>query len=193
MVEAIPMQMQRHLDPATMTMAASVASPAAGAVMGAMGTIASGNAQKAAGLMQQSSLNYQADQLTENAAGEVGAAQRRMLDTQQQTRLAVSTLRARGAGGGIDISQGSPVSDAKSIASKGTYHSLMDLWQGENKSTGELNEAAGLRYSGEAAAIGGQEAATASLWSAGGTLASGVGSAATQYGRYAFPSTYGRS
>lgn len=172
--------------------AGTMAITAAGAGLSAEGTLASGNAQKVAGQMQQSSANYQADQEVENASGEIGASQRTMLDTQLRTSMTQSKLTAAAAGSGINAAVGSPLAASSAIAKRGQYQSMMDLWNGQNKSTGDLNLAAGLRYGGAASAIGGEEAQTASELSASGTLASGLGSVGKIYSGYAYPNLSGR-
>jgi hypothetical protein len=177
---------------------------AVGAGVSAAGTIAGGNTQSAAltaagqnanalGLAQQNEDNYQAAQITENASSEIGAGQRQMLDTQQKTRLAESTLTAGAAASGFSASSGSPLALSTSIARRGSYEAAMNLFNGENASTGDLNRAAGLTYSGDIAAIGGQmqqegdeygaEGATiAADYGAIGNLASAGGSMFKTYG-----------
>ena len=143
-----------------------------GAGLAAAGTIAGGNAAAALGQSQKNAADYQAEQLRENSASEIAAAQRQMLDTQQKTRLAQSRLTADAAGGGFVASSGSPEAISESIAKRGTYEAAMQLWQGQNASTGDLNKAQGVEMSGQIAADAGKMEQEASYLKAAGNLAS---------------------
>jgi hypothetical protein len=167
-------------DPGTLAVA-SLASSAIGAGVSAAGTIAGGANAASLGQSQQNAANYQAAQLTENASSEIAAAQRQMLDTQQKTRLAQSTLTADAGGSGFVASSGSPGAISSSIARRGSYEAAMQLWQGENASTGDLNKAQGDIMSGQIAAEGGQMQQEASYYSAAGNLASAGGTMFKNY------------
>ena len=179
-------------DPGTM-MAATMATTAVSGGLSAAGTIAGGNAASTAGRMQQTALNYQADQLESNAAGAIGASQRQMLDTQMKTRLANSQVEARAAASGVNAATGSPLATIKGNAQRGSYQAMMDLFNGENKSTGDLNEAQGLRYSGSMAKIGGDMQQEASRVAALGTIAGTGASMLKTYGAYKYPNLSGRT
>lgn len=161
---------------------ASLALSGIGAGISAVGTIAGGNNAAALGQSQQNEANYQAAQLRENASSEIGAAQRQMLDTQQKTRLAQSKLTANAAGGGFTATAGSPEAISESIARRGSYEAAMQLFQGENASTGDLNRAAGVEMSGKIAAEGGEMQRQASYFTAAGNLASAGGNMFKTYG-----------
>lgn len=154
----------------------------------AASTIAGGSAAAAAGQMQQQAANVEADQMKSNAAGELGAAQRQMLDTQMRTRLTQGTLQAKAAGSGFNAGTGSMVNDAGEIGARGQYQALMDVFNGQNQMTGTLNKAADVRYGGDVAAIEGEEKQDASYLSAAGTIASSAGSMYKTYGGIAYPS-----
>jgi hypothetical protein len=157
-----------NLDPGTL-MVASLAMTAAGAAASASGTLAGGNAAKTAGdLMNQQSI--------QNAAQATASGQRKMLDTQDRTRLAESTITARAAAGGVDAGVGSPASDVGEVAKRGSYHALMDMFNGQS-------EAVGLRNQGAAAEWEGNVKKDNSYLSAAGTLAGAAGSMFQQYGR----------
>lgn len=168
-------------DPATLTMI-SLGATAAGAGVSAAGTLASGNYASQAGRMQQQAKNFEAQQLEQNSADELASSQRAMLDTQDKTRLAISTSRARAGASGVDAGVGSPAENEGELAQRGSYHALMDLWQGKSNATGLLNRAAGARYSGVLDEIGGEEKQSASVLAAAGTLAGAAGSMAKTYG-----------
>ena len=158
-----------------------MADPITGAAMGltavggginALGTIAGGQ-------MANQAAQYKAAQDTINASQAIAAGQRQALDKQQQTRMAISSLRARGAASGVNLTSPSSVGLASSIAGRGSYQAAMELWQGQNTATGLLNQAAGERYSGAAAETG-------ATYSALGTIASMGGSMAKIYGKLGY-------
>ncbi|MGY4295369.1 hypothetical protein ACVWXN_003464 [Bradyrhizobium sp. i1.4.4] len=174
-------------DPITL-MGASMAMTAIGGGISAAGTLASGSAAETAGNMKRAAANNQAQQETWNAAGELGASQRKMLDTRLKTNLTESTLTARGAGSGFDASRGSMLTGAGDIAGRGEYQALMDVFSGENARTGMLNRADATRASGERAeAWAGEAAKDASYLSAAGTIAGSAGSMMKSYGQYTYP------
>lgn len=153
-----------------------------GAAVSTVGTIAGGANAATLGKSQQNAANYQAAQLRENASGEIAAAQRTMFDTQQKTRLAQSKLTATAAGSGFTASVGSPAAISESIARRGSYEAAMNLFQGQNASTGDLNRATGMEMSGEIAKEGGEMQRTGSYYAAAGNLATAGGSMFKTYG-----------
>lgn len=153
-----------------------------GAGVSAAGTLAGGANAAMLGQSQQNEANYQAAQLRENASSEIGAAQRTMLDTQQKARLAQGKLTADAAGSGFVASTGSPEAISESIARRGSYEAAMNLFQGENASTGDLNRAQGIEMGGDIAAEGGQMQQEGADFSAIGNLATAGGSMFKTYG-----------
>lgn len=168
-------------DPVTLT-GITMAATAAGGAMSAASTLAGGNFAKTAGQMQQQAKNFEATQLEQNATDELATSQRAMFDTQEKARLAISTSTARAGASGVDAGAGSPVENVGELAQRGSYHALMDLWQGQSNATGLRNRSAGARYSGVLDEMGGDEAQSASELAAAGTLASSAGSMAKTYG-----------
>lgn len=179
-------------DPVTLT-AVSIGATMAGGAISAAGTLAGGSFAKTAGQMQKASADYQADQLEQNATQAIASGQRTMLDTQEKARLATSSLKARAGASGVDAGVGSPLADEGEIAQRGSYHALMDMFNGESTATGLRNQAKGVRYTGELDEMGGDEAKEASYFSAAGTLAGSAGSALSTYGRYTYPTARGPS
>lgn len=163
-------------DPATLT-AISIGSTVAGAGISAASTIAGGN-------QQQQAANYEAAQITSNAGQAIASSQAKMLDTQQRTRLAVSRATAQAGASGVDAGVGSPASDTAGLARRGTYQSMIDLFNGQNEATADLNRAAAVRYSGDVAKAASIPAALATIAGAGGQIAS-------TYGRYRYPAMRG--
>jgi len=145
-------------------------------VVGGLGTAVSAAGTLAAGEAAQQSANYKAQQ-QEMAAKEAQAAgQRQAFERQRQTALTQSTLQARAAAQGSgDTTDDTVVKLGSEIAGRGEYQALMDLYSGENRSRGLMDQAKASRYDGEAAKIGSQ-------YSAAGTLLNGVG---TGFSRYA--------
>jgi hypothetical protein len=178
-------------DPGTL-MAVSLGASAAGGATSAVGTLMSGGAAAAAGDMQQSADNYQAAQLTEDSGTAIGVAQGKMLDREHSTNMLLSTLRARASGGGLATSSPTIVEDAGAIGQKGRYDAMMDLWQGTNQASGMLNQATGLRYSGQIAEAAGQMQEEDSNFAAAGTLMSTAGGMAKTYGAFTYPNASGR-
>jgi hypothetical protein len=176
-------------DPATLAIG-SLAATAVGGGLSAAGTIAGGNAAAAAGQMQKTADYYQAEQDDTNAAQEFASGQRKMLDTQDKTRLLLSTLKATAASNGTNTAVGSPVDIAGAIAKRGSYHAALDMFNGASAATGLRNKAAGERYSGDAAATGGQLTKDASFLSAAGTIAGSAGSMLKTYGGWQYPQNF---
>jgi hypothetical protein len=168
-------------DPVTL-MGASLAVSAIGGGMSAAGTIAGGSAAAQAGKLQQAAAYSQADQLTENAAGELAASQRTMLDTREKTQLTQGTLVAKAAGSGFNAGTGSMLNDAGQIGARGQNQALMDVFNGQNEMTGTLNKANAVRFGGDVAALEGSQKQTAADLSAAGTIASTAGSMFKTYG-----------
>lgn len=223
-------------DPGTM-MAVGAAGSLAGSAISATGALGSGSAaqqagqmaataainssqitaegQELAGKFQGEEAEYEAEELTQNASTTRAAAQRQALDIGQQTKLALSSLRAQSSGNGLTSTGETPVAIAGQIGARGTYMQLGVMAAGENTARGEEDEATAARLSGAAAVYGGNVSAvatryggqataaadifqgnaakTASEFQAAGTLASGFGAAASQYGMAKYPMLYGRA
>lgn len=173
-------------DPVTM-MGASMVLSGAGAGISAFGQLSSGSAAAQAGQMKKLAADAEATQLTENAAGELGASQRRMLDTRMKTQLVQGSLQAKAAGSGFTASTGSPLEDAGEIGQRGEYQALMDVFQGRNAMVGDQNKAAAVRYGGDVDQWAGEQQQDASDMAAAGTIAGGAGSMLKTYGSYTYP------
>jgi hypothetical protein len=179
-------------DPLTLTAGTltglSMGATGAGGALSAASTIAGGNYAAAAGQMQKTAAYAKAKQLDENAGQAIASSQRQMFDTQQRTRLAISTARARGAASGVDVGVGSPAAIQGELAGRGSYQALMDMFNGQSAATGLNNQASAARFEGDAAEIEGEAKQTASYLAAAGTLAGTAGSMTSTYSNYKFPS-----
>src|SRR5262249_52914310 len=89
---------------------------------------------------------------------------------------------AQAAAGGVTTTTGSPLTNEAQIAARGRYASNLELWNGQNAASGDLNKAAAAHYSGLVDQIGGEMQQTASEFSAAGTLASSGASGYKMYG-----------
>jgi hypothetical protein len=156
----------------------------AGGAMSAGGTLAGGAFAKQAGQMQQQAAEYQAEEDEQNAAQAFAAGQRTSLDTAMKMRMAISKSTAVAAGSGVNAGTGSSLTNVGEIEQRGSYQAATDLFNGESKATGLLNEAKAARYGGVIAKIGGEEAQTASYLTAAGTLAGSAGGAFKNYSTY---------
>jgi hypothetical protein len=153
-----------------------------GTALSAANTIAGGSYAAEAGQMKQAEANFEAAQDTENSAGEIAAAQRQALDANQKANLVRSSAVANAAAGGVNAGVGSALTNQAEIVGRGNYQAGMDLWQGQNRATGLLNQAAGKRYSGYMDLLGGQEAQRAADLNAASTIAGGGASLMRMYG-----------
>lgn len=165
-------------DPVTLTVM-SLAATAAGGAMSAAGTLAGGSAAQQAGQLT-AGIDRQ------NAAQATASGQRKMLDTQDRTRMAISTATARAAASGVDAGVGSPATDIGEISKRGSYHALMDLFNGQSEAVGLQNQANEAEWEGN-------QKKTNSELAAAGTLAGTAGSMFSTYGKYKYPNLYGRA
>jgi hypothetical protein len=175
-------------DPLTLT---AVGLSVAGGALTAGGTLAAGSAAKQAGQMQQTAANFQATQLKENAAQALASSQRTAMDTALKTRLAISSSTANAAANGFDAGTGSAATNVGDLAKRGSYLAAMDVFNGRSAMTGMLNEAAGVTYGGDIAALEGEEKQKASYLAAGGEMLGSAGSALSGIGKAKYPTATG--
>lgn len=194
-------------DPMTAVSTATMGMQAIGGLAGASGanvaaqaTLAGGQAAAVAGQMQQAADENSAQQLEQNASLTRATAQRQALDERLKSNMVLSTLTAKGAASGVNLTGATPLAIAGEIGRRGEYQALTTMAAGENQALGMENQAAAERYSGTAALIGGQyqeEAAglNAKAQKLGGlsTLASAGGSMFKTYGAFNFPNLSGSS
>jgi hypothetical protein len=151
--------------------------------LSAANSIAGGNYAAEAGQMKQSLADYEAAQDTQNSASEIASAQRQAIGAGEKANLQRSSAVAGTAAGGIAAGTGSAMTNQAQIASSGSFQAAMDLWQGQNRATQSLNQAAGKQYSGEMDLLGGEEAQRAADLSAASTIAGGGASMLRTFGR----------
>jgi hypothetical protein len=153
-----------------------------GNAISAANTLAGGGYAAELGQMKQAEANYQATQDIENAASDTAAAQRQAIDVGQKANLLRSSTVANAAANGINAGAGSALSNQAQIASRGAYQAGQELWSGQNRATGLMNQAAGKEYSGYMDMLGGEESQRASDLSAAATIAGGGASLLRMYG-----------
>ena len=154
----------------------------AGGAVSALGTLAGGSNAAQLGQMRQGAAEFEATQDTMNSAAEIAAAGRRGIETSTQASLVGSRARATAAAGGVNAGTGSPLSNEAQIASRGRYAAALDLFNGQNAATADLNRAAAAHYTGTMDLMGGEMAKEGSEFAAAGTLASAGASAFRMYG-----------
>ena len=169
-------------DPITATFSAISAFAAANAgTIGTIGTIASlaGTGITAAGTLAagdaaKASAESQALQMQQQATQARAASQRNMMEHQRQQTMVQSQLQARAAASGAGAEDPTVVNLGGAIAARGEEQALMDLYNGENSARGLEDSATAKIASGEAAKTG-------SMYSAAGTIFSGLGSGFSRY------------
>jgi hypothetical protein len=154
----------------------------AGGAIGAAGTLAGGANAAQIGRMRQGAAEFQATQDTMNSAAEIAAAGRRAVETSQQANLVGSRARAFSAASGADAGAGSALTNEAQIAARGRYATALDIFQGQNQATAELNKATAAHYTGAMDVAGGEMERRASEFAAAGTLAGSGASAFRMYG-----------
>lgn len=163
-------------------MAAMAALSLVGGALSAAGTLASGNAAAAMGQAQAQAAQFQRVQDIMNSAADVASGQRKMFETRLRAGLTESRAVAGAAAGGVTTTTGSPLDTQAQIAARGKYAGDLDLWNGQNEATGDLNKAVAADYQSKLDIMGGKMAQEASYLSAAGTLASAGASAYKMYG-----------
>ncbi len=194
-------------DPITATVAT-----VAGAGISAFSTIMGGNSAADAGYAQAAAqrqqaadnaaaLGFKATQEDQAAQESRAVAQRAALEKGRQTNLVLSNLQANAAASGGGATDPGVAAIAGRIAGRGEYESLTDMYSGENKARGLMDQAAGDRFSAATGTTGANMAADASIaagnakqnasyLSAAGTLIGGAGSAYRTY-KGIGPTAYG--
>lgn len=158
-------------------------------LVASLAATAIGGAATAASTLAGGSMAQQAGDVTKTVMANEGATafasgQRQALDTTQRSKLLQSTAIARAAASGVDAGTGSPLNTVGEIAQRGSYQSLMDMFNGQSRGDA-------LRYQGEEAAWEGNMKKNASYLSAAGTLAGTAGSMMGTYGGFKYPTNRG--
>lgn len=145
-----------------------------GSIIGAVGTIMTGQAQ--AQMME-----YQARQLEVKAAEERAAAQREAIEQGKETEYVISRQRAVAGVSGLGVLDDTVLQLVSDTAGAGKYRQLMTQYGGLSRAEGLRAEAAGKRMSGRAALIGSYFGAAGQAFSGFGTI---MGSGTSLFGKY---------
>ena len=146
-----------------------------GAGISALGTLGSASAQRQAGKAQEAQYAFKAQQEDQQATQAIAASQRQMFDTNNKTVLTQSTLTARAAADGGSATDPGVLTLSQDIAGRGQLYALDNMYDGQNRAAGLLQQADADRYSGAAARAGANASAT-------GTILGGIGSLASRFG-----------
>lgn len=140
----------------------------AGTVVSAVGTIASGQAQRQAA-------DFQAAQYEQQAKEERAAAQQQGFEIAHNKKLALSRNQAIAASSGLSATDAGSLDLMGDIARYGTWQEQIAQYGGDSRAAGYNAQAGATRASGKAAQ-------TASFIDAASTIAGGFGSFYTKYG-----------
>ena len=175
----------------------------AGSAVSAVGTIAAGQAQadqaraqaqrvQAQAAYDRQAREFTALQLEAQGKEEQAVAQRQATQLQREKKLALARLQAVSAGSGFSATDPTSVELGEEIEKYGTIREQMAQYGGASKRAEAERGAAVNRYIGDAGvSMAGRaaqdynryasQAKTASYFSAGGSLLSGVGSIGMKY------------
>jgi hypothetical protein len=141
---------------------------AAAAVAGAAVT---GYSAINAGATAKNTADYNAAVAEEQAQVALSSSQANAQQIADQTRQKIGAVASAYGAGGVDVSQGTPLSVMSDLQSQGEMTRQLTLYQGKI-------QAEGLQSTAALQTFGGQQAAAAAPISAFGTLLSGASSAA---------------
>jgi hypothetical protein len=108
-----------------------------------------------AGQAERDSLYYKAAGLRQNAQSERVGGQSDMFNVQRKTNDLQSTLRARAAASG-GATDPTVLALSDQIETQGTLDALTEMWKGEDRARGLVDQARGAEMSGDAALTGSQ-------------------------------------
>jgi hypothetical protein len=157
-------------------LAASAATTAVGAVVGAAGQAQAGQ-QAAQAYTQQQAIAQ------ENAQIAMAQAQGQAAIDRQQTLIAEGRVAAAYGTAGMTVGEGSPLDVMRAQAAQGELTRELDLYKGTVAATSAEQQAQIYGLESQSALTGGQ-------YAAGGTLLTGFGAAA-RYGAQLFPAPSG--
>lgn len=110
---------------------------------------------------RKGALDYEADQLAQNANQQIAAAQRTALDARRQAMLVQSRALAVAAAGGGGATDVSVVTNMGRIAGEGAYRSAVAIYDGEDRARVLRMQAEAKRYEGALALQSGEYTADA--------------------------------
>lgn len=120
-----------------------------GGIISFIGTIASADAARQEGEAAKQAAYYKAQQEERKADEERALASRKAAQTKKELDYTQSSLQARAAASGGGADDGTVIKLASDIEQTGTYHSLLNMWQGEARGRDRENQASLDRYVGD--------------------------------------------
>lgn len=120
-----------------------------GGIVSFIGTLASADATRAEGEAAREAAYYKARMEERKAMEERAVAQRKAQQTKKELEYTQSSLQARAAASGGGADDGTIIKLASDIEQTGTYHSLLNMWEGEAKGRDRENQAQLDRYVGD--------------------------------------------
>lgn len=152
-----------------------------GSVMGAAGSMQSGDAAATVGQRQRQADEFQAAQMTQQAGQQFAAAQRTQLEQIRQGSFAESRALALGAagGGGTD---GNVMNIIANLHAESAYRGSVALYAGEERQRQLLMGAEAKRYEGALAEESGNARRDAAYTTGAAALFKGAGSLYDKYG-----------
>jgi hypothetical protein len=143
---------------------------AAAAIAGIIGTGLQVMGSLQAGKAQQAALNFEAKQREAKAAEERAASQRTAIDKRHEGELVMSRQKALAAASGGGVVNPNILDLYGETAERAEYNAASEIYGGESRARGQIDQAAAARMKGKAAMKG-------SIFEAAGTGFSGLGKA----------------
>jgi hypothetical protein len=140
------------------------------AIAGIVGTGLQVMGSLQAGKSQQAALNFEAKQREAKAAEERAASQRTAIDKRHEGDLVMSRQKALAAAGGAGVVNPNILDLYGETSERAEYNAASEVYGGESRARGQVDQAAAARAKGKAAVKG-------SIFEAGGTAFTGLSKA----------------
>lgn len=145
------------------------------AIVGLIGTAVSAAGTIAAGAAQKGAADFQAEQLEQQGKEERAAAQREAMQARKERDFVLSRQQAGAAASNLGALDETVLDLAGDVTQQGALNEAMIRYGGEERAKGRRAQAVAARLEGKAAQTG-------SYFGAAGTIMSGIGSFAKDYG-----------
>lgn len=153
----------------------------ASTAMTAYGQIQAGNNAEEMAALEKQRMEHEALQMDIKANEELAEGQSEAQEYRRKKELAISTATARGAASGFSATDGNTLDIIQGLEEQGEMQAGMAMYGGQSRAEGYKGAAAGRRFSGDMAIMGGERQKQASRINAGSTVLSGI-SKGTQFG-----------
>lgn len=151
------------------------------AAMAVISTVSQASAQAQAGKAAKAAGEYQAQIAEINGKQQLAVGSANAANSAEATKYAISKAGAAAAASGVDPASGTIVNQEQKLIGQGTFNTLMNVFNGQNKQYAENAQAGADRFQGSQAAQGANAAAFGTLFKGGQSL----------YQKYNFDSTDG--